>query len=164
MRILLVALGLEAVAAVTIISLGLIAQRLRRRQPFPYYRGKRRTGHPMWLGNDKGEVSEGTGRGAGVLALIGTIIMFGLLAYCHQITDDPRPQVTPSPTVAVAPCEPLCSHHPMKAQDTDGWEPINLTAAIALAGMVDREDWTGCEINYGDTTYVRCPDGFTMES
>lgn len=79
-------------------------------------------------------------------ALIGTAMTIGTLGPDKAA---PVPAVSPTTVVTVT---------------TDGWEPLPLAEAVGLATVVDREDWSGCEIYYGDTTLVRCPDGFTWGS
>lgn len=46
----------------------------------------------------------------------------------------------------------------------DGWQPVTLDLAMSLATVYDREDWTGCRVLYGDTTLIRCPDGWEASS
>lgn len=47
---------------------------------------------------------------------------------------------------------------------TPTWVPVPLDIIVAVAADTGREDWTGCEISYGDTSVIRCPDGFRLES
>lgn len=47
---------------------------------------------------------------------------------------------------------------------TGVWEPVTLDTAVWLAPLsTGREDWSGCEIRWGATMSVRCPDGYTLE-
>lgn len=46
----------------------------------------------------------------------------------------------------------------------ESWEPVTPDLAASLATVSDRADWSGCLVHWGDTTVVRCPDGYTLES
>lgn len=82
-----------------------------------------------------------------IWSALGSVLLMGLLLAAIGTWAPQAPSVTPPPVVP-----------------SPSWYPMTLTEVIQMSRYAtDREDWSGCEIMYGDAITVTCPDGWLLE-